>query len=162
MKKSTIGFLPIPMLSIALLSTTAQATKFVDPDADSSWLGQGVQSSSGALKGHCVTGTQQVFRNETVNLGYRSSKTAEQSLREVSGSVSASVNLGLFGGGVSVNMHTRLEENSNSASVVFRFRYNGKDISLQDRSLTALGQSMVGKTPSEIEDTCGDEYIDHL
>ena len=157
MKKSIIGFLPI-----LLLSKAAFATNFVEPDADTSWLGQGVQSSSGALKGKCLTGTVTDFHNETVNLGYRSNKSAMQSIREVSGSVSASVNLGLFGGSASVSMHTRTEENENTASVVFRFKYVGKDITLQDRTLTTIGQSMVGKTPTEIEDTCGDEYIDHM
>lgn len=145
-----------------MLSSTAFATQFVEPDADTTWLGTGVQSTSGTLKGQCLTGTIREFHNETVNLGYRSSKSAMQSIRETSGSVSGEVNLGLFGGGASVSMHTRTEENENTASVVFRFKYVGKDITLQDRQLTALGQSMVGKTPAEIEETCGDEYIDHM
>lgn len=162
MNTTTIKYIASTMLTFALTTTYAQATNFVEPNADTTWLGQGVQSSSGALKGKCLTGTEQIFKNETVNLGYRSSKTAMQSIREISGSVSAEVNLGLFGGGASVSMHTRTEENENTASVVFRFKYVGKDITLQDRTLTALGQSMVGKTPTEIEDTCGDEYIDHL
>jgi hypothetical protein len=160
----------MPGLSLALvlavatlsLAMPSQAITFIDPTAQNSWLGRGVQSSSGLLKNACVTGDWVEFNNQSMNLSYQDSKTASRSLREMSGNVGASVNLGLFGGGVSVHMHTRLEENENTASVVFRISYKSKQTTLHNRSLTTLGQSVVGQTPSQIEAVCGDEYVDHM
>lgn len=149
-------------LPLSLLTFFSHATQFVDPAATTSWLGQGVQSQSGALKGKCLSGTELEFHNEAIDLGYRSSRSTMQSIREVTGSVSADVNLGLFGGGVSVSLHTRTEQNQTTASVVFKYSYVGKDITLHQRTLNTLGQSVVGLTPAQIEDVCGDEYIDHM
>lgn len=158
--KKIMNLLPAATLFFSALP--AHATTFIDPDAELSWLGRGVQSQSGLFKGACVSGTAQDSHSKTLGLSYQDSKTARQSLREMSGSVSANINLGLFGGGVSVQMHTRLEDNENTASLVFHLRYNGKDVILHDRSLTALGQSLVGSSPSVIEESCGDQYIDHM
>jgi hypothetical protein len=124
---------------MTVLSMPTYATNFIDPNAQTSWLGRGVQSTSGLIKDACVTGDWVAVNNQTLSLAYQSSRSASRSLREMSGSMGASVNLGLFGGGVSVHMHTRLEENQNTASVVYRLSYKSKQYTLQNRSLTPLG-----------------------
>ncbi|MBV1908634.1 MAG: hypothetical protein KUG78_04890 [Kangiellaceae bacterium] len=149
-------------LAVLSLVTSIEATTFIDPESQTSWLGQGVQSSSGLFKEACVKGEWVEFNNQSLTFNYQDNKSARQSLREVSGGVAASVNLGLFGGGVSVQMHTRLEENENTASVVFRLSYKSKQITLQNRSYTTLGKSLIGQKPKKIEADCGDEYIDHI
>jgi hypothetical protein len=59
-------------------------------------------------------------------------------------------------------MHTRLEENSNTASFVYRVRYRTGVRTLENRDYTALGLSVQGQSESQIRDVCGDEFIDSV
>ncbi|NQZ10458.1 MAG: hypothetical protein HRT35_25170 [Algicola sp.] len=145
-----------------LCFTQAQATTYLDTEVQQDWLGRGIQSTSGLTKQTCVTGDWVERGNTSIAIKYQGSKTAMQSLNEMSGSVKGSVNLGLFAGSVSVSMHTRLEENENTASVVYRISYEGSDLSLENRTYTTLGNSMIGQSASAIQEVCGDEFIDHM
>lgn len=151
-------------LSVFMLSTPAQlyAQTHIAPEASQSWLGRGINSATGLLKSSCVTGDVSVVNNQTMTMGYLNAKTASQSLAEVTGKVGASVNLGLFGGGASVSMHTRLEETTNTASLVFRMSYKGNDLTLENRQLTTTGQQAVAQNAAAIYDECGDAFIHHL
>ena len=137
-------------------------TRFVMPEAETSWLGRGVDTATGRFQDACLTGDITEYRNRSLQLGYRYHSTTRQSLREITGGVSASVNLGLFGGGVSVQMHTRLQESENTAAIVYRVSYKGTSLSLENRTLTARGQSVVGASPERIAEICGDQYVDHM
>ena len=144
------------------LSATALATTHINPAIDAAKLGTGINSSTGQLLGNCISGDLVDKGNTTVNLGLQQATTASQSIEELEGSVSADVNLGLFAGGAIVTMHTRLEENSNTATTVYRVRYRAGTQTVENREYTALGLSVQGQTPEQIRDVCGDEFIDSV
>lgn len=145
-----------------LLSGTVQATSHINPTIDSSDLGTGIDSVTGLLQGHCISGDWVQTGNKRVTLGLQNTITASQSINEIQGRLSADVNLGLFAGGATVSMHTRMEDNSNTASFVYRVRYRAGTYSVENRDYTALGLSVQGQTPEQISAACGDEFIDSV
>ncbi|MEM9490482.1 MAG: hypothetical protein AAGC55_15145, partial [Myxococcota bacterium] len=135
---------------------------FVDPAAQASWLGRGVESVTGRTGEPCVMGDVVEYNNRTMTVSFQSNKTARQSLEELSGQISGKIDLVLFGGSGSVSMHSRLEDQHNTASVVLRVSYKGKTLRLENRTLTERGKAVVGQSVAHIAETCGDQYIDHL
>ncbi len=135
---------------------------FIDPQANENWLGRGVESITGEMTDPCVTGEVKEYNSPEMNVSFQTSKTATQSLEELSGRVEGSVNLVLFGGGAEVNMHSRLQDVENTASVVLRISYKGKTLRLENRSLNNRGQGVVGQSVEQIAEACGDQYIDHV
>jgi hypothetical protein len=164
LKRYKEGFaLTLLCLSLSsVISSTAQATTHINPAIDRSYLGTGIDSASGELQGNCISGDRVETGNSAVNLALHNASSASQSIEEVKGSISADVNLGLFAAGASVSMHTRLEENSNTASFVYRVRYRAGTETLENRDTTALGLSVQGQAESQIRDVCGDEFIDSV
>ncbi|MFT4928124.1 MAG: hypothetical protein ACI8WB_004241 [Phenylobacterium sp.] len=157
----TVLYLSLSALYLSL-SAPALATSHINPAIDSSDLGSGINSSTGQLQGNCISGDLVEKGNTTVNLGLQHATTASQSIEEIDGSVSADVNLGLFAGGATVTMHTRLEENNNTASTVYRVRYRAGTQTIENRNMTTLGLSVQGQSAAQIGDACGDEFIDSV
>lgn len=144
------------------MSIGVNAKTYIDPSAQKSWLGRGVDSGTGLLKSNCLNGTQVVHQNRAASVSYSNGRTASQSMNEMAGKVGASVNLGLFGGGASVSVHTRTEETTNTATLVYRFSYQGDDHTFEQPSLNSTGQSVAGGSNSSIAGTCGDSYVNHV
>ena len=148
-------------LAASANSAKAREQTYIDPNAQISWLGQGVDSTTGELKGHCLDGDENIVNNTSAAVSLVQGRSTTQSLNEMAGSVGAGVNLGLFAGSASVSVHTRLEESTNTASLVYRFSYQGKDYSFDRPRLNGTSQSLVGNT-NALEDACGDSYINHM
>jgi hypothetical protein len=159
--KRYIGGFALTALYLSL-STAVQATTHINPSINDTYLGTGIDSVSGLLQGNCISGDSVAAGNTAVNLGLQNATTASQSINEVQGSLSADVNLGLFAAGATVSMHTRLEDNSNTASMVYRVRYRAGTKTLENRAYTTQGSSVQGQTPEQIRDACGDEFIDSV
>jgi hypothetical protein len=160
LNRMTRGF-ALTLLNLSL-SAAAQATTHINPAINSSYLGMGVSSVDGVLRGNCIIGDNVETGNTSVNLSLQNTTTAQQSIREVKGKFSADVNLGLFAAGASVSFHTRLEENSNTASMVYRVKYRASTQTLENRNYTELGLSVHGQTPQQTRASCGDEFIDSV
>ena len=159
--KHCYGGLCFVILSL-LLAFNTKANTYINPAVTKAHLGMGIDSATGKLKGNCINGEINHYQNESINLSLESAVTAEQSLEDFQGTFKGDVNLGLFGAGATVDVHIRIAENENSASLVYHIKYRAGSKVIENRDYTALGTSMHGKPISEISDTCGDEFIDSV
>ncbi|WP_144391551.1 hypothetical protein [Pleionea sediminis] len=147
---------------ISLYTSFSLATTFQSINAQVEWLGYGIESLSGVIKEPCLRGDWIRYNNDKLSLGFQNKQSVSSSIREIDGKISGDVNLGLFGGGASVQLHTRMVENSNTISVVLRINYHGSTYRLENREYSSIGQSLIGQSSQSIFSVCGDEYVDHV
>ncbi|NVJ58848.1 MAG: hypothetical protein HWE27_00585 [Gammaproteobacteria bacterium] len=147
---------------ITLYSNFCFAATYQKSGITTDWLGRGVESASGVLKQNCLSGEPVKYTNQHLSLGFQNKQSISSSIREIDGKISGDVNLGLFGGGATVQLHSRMVENSNTISAVLRINYTGSTFRFENRTYSAFGESLIGQTPHIIQKECGDEYIDHI
>ena len=135
---------------------------YLAPEATLDWLGKGFDSFSSFPKQHCVQGQTLGIGNTHAKLNYRAGHTTQQRMEENFGKIKGSLNLVVFSGSASVEVFTRTSENETSASSVLQLDYNAQDVSLEQRTLTTLGNQMIGRPGSEQRQQCGDEFIHHI
>lgn len=146
----------------SLIATPANARNYITQNAQIDWLGRGMDTAIGQPKDKCVTGDWIQSGNRSSMLYYNGEMHATDRMKQVSGSLSAGVDLFLFGGSVSTSMFTQMSTNDTTSSAVVTLSYDAKDFSLENRSLTPLGLSMVGQSPATIRENCGNEFIHHV
>jgi len=158
----SLRFCVLSLTVFVVSVSSAMATRYVNPDIQAGWLGRGINSETGEFASHCLNGTTVVHQNKRLGFSLKNTKRAQDSLRETTGSVGASVNLGLFGGGASVTVHTQFSESTNTVSQVYHVQYLSHGESYEERSLNTLGENMVGQSDSTVLESCGDHYITYL
>ncbi|EAR10562.1 hypothetical protein MED297_11120 [Reinekea sp. MED297] len=145
-----------------MLASTLDATEYAGYQIQPDHLGVGFDSDMATMRQACLQGDWIETGNVRGELNYLSSQTAEAFIEQTYGKVKGGINLILFAGSVSTSLSSRVTENRRSASSSIRLIYDARDLSLENRTLTPLGQSMVGADPMTILSTCGDAFIHHI
>ncbi|MCX4029729.1 hypothetical protein H0A36_18760 [Endozoicomonas sp. SM1973] len=143
-------------------SVNALGAEYIADNAQLSWLGLGLDSRSGFNKQACVKGSWKKTGDTRVELQYLGSRHTRDAMEQVFGKIKGGVNVVIFSGSVSVSMTSRISENQTTAASTIKLTYNGPNYTLENRTLTPLGQTMTKADPATVLGHCGDEFIYHM
>ena len=72
------------------------------------------------------------------------------------------VNLIIFAGSVSTSLSSKITDNSRTASSSVKLIYDAKDLSLENRRLSAFGESIIDQNDFLVDAACGNEFVHHV
>lgn len=147
-------------LILCLITSGASATELlVAPAGTLDWLGYGIDSKTRYKKEKCLTGTQIPTTTRSLGMKFDHGLSYEEFNETTYGRISAGVNFIIFGGSASVSLTHTYTETSSRLSSVLVFDYIKDTISLEDRSYSTIGQNVLGSSPLDQRNTCGDQFI---
>jgi hypothetical protein len=147
---------------LCFVASAVNATEYFGVTVDQSYLGRGFDNQVTLFREHCITGDIVETGNTQGELSYTGSNTVERHMEETFGKVKGGVNLIIFAGSVSTSISSRVTDNSRTASSSVKLIYDARDLSLENRTLTPLGVSMLNQEDFQVDATCGNEFVHHV
>ncbi len=152
----------ILVLGILLIgfNVHANTTEYlIASDGTLNWLGMGFDSTTRYKKEACISGVQTSTGNHSMDLGFYHGLDFNSILQNSYGRTSVGVNFIIFGGSASITVTQRYSETSSRMSSFLRLNYIKHRISLENRSYTDLGLSVLNSLPKKQREICGDRFI---
>jgi hypothetical protein len=147
---------------LLLCAMNLSATEYFGVHVNPEQLGQGFDSQLTMFRDACVTGELVETGNTQGELSYTGANTVERHMEETFGKVKGGINLILFAGSVSTSLSSRVTDNSRTASSSVQLIYDARDLSLENRTLTPLGESVAAQDDLQVDAVCGDSFIHHV
>jgi hypothetical protein len=145
-----------------IAASAASATEYYGVTVDQTQLGQGFDNQVTMFREHCITGDIVETGNTEGELSYTGSNTVERHMEETFGKVKGGINLIIFAGSVSTSLSSQVTDNTRTASSSVKLIYDARDLSLENRTLTPLGTSILGDEDFRVDATCGNEFVHHV